>query len=250
MAPNLRRKIPQIQSEAASIDLMGAGAPGRLGSQRIIIDDDKLLKQLETECRRHLALYDRFYTETYGARSPAHLEKFIQNAKAEKGTFWDSFGVASLALLKEAGAGRGVRVLSLGSGIGTVETAAARILGADVTGIEYDRDYATVAKRAADWFKANGLTEGGLNLLQGDFLEHDLKGYDILYYFQLGTSDPKALEEKVLRGLKKGGRFVVYQYENRKGYGFPKLAEKSNLTKVDVKEGGLTLHAGAIFTHK
>ena len=179
---------------------------------------------------------------------------FIPGALTTKGKLWENLGWDNIAILQRAGVRAGVRFCDLGAAMGMFDTACAMLTGASVTGIEYEKDFVHIANLGRDWFCGKQLIDAGkLRFIQGDFLDHDISGYDVLYYFQLGSKDPKAVEDLVLTKMKRGGRFIVYHYDIEGGHPFDRLKDAFSWKRIHVTKKSDTeypeINAGVVFTN-
>jgi SAM-dependent methyltransferase len=117
--------------------------------------------------------------------NPSLQMKYLSTEEnAEKGLFYPSLLEDYLpAFTAEVRPGR--RFLDLGSGDGRVVFLAA-VLGADATGIEYDRSIHEIALAARRRLRRI-IPAGRATLKQGDFLKEDVSRYDVIFYFGDGT---------------------------------------------------------------
>lgn len=91
----------------------------------------------------------------------------------------------------------------LGSGDGRVVIAAAKNYGVRAVGIEKNKLLAWLSRRAVRKSKL----EGRIQILNGDFFEHDLSGATIVTVY-LSQKTNNRLEPKLRRELKEGSRIV------------------------------------------
>jgi len=91
--------------------------------------------------------------------------------------------------------------IDLGSGDGRITFLAS--LFTSSTGIEFDPDLHQVAQ------KINNKLSLKANLIQGDFLKHDLKDYDFIF-INPDNGFHKGLEDKLIKEMDKKARLYVY----------------------------------------
>ena len=123
----------------------------------------------------------------------------------------------------------GARFLDLGSGDGRVVFLAA-LLGAEATGIEYERRLHKVALEARR--RLDGLIEARRAVLtRGDFFREDWGRYDVLFYYLSGSYAEPRIDEKLAREMKSGAMFLVLAGEPKH---FPGLEPVRVLGPVQV----------------
>ncbi|MFQ5876914.1 MAG: SAM-dependent methyltransferase, partial [Acidobacteriota bacterium] len=128
-------------------------------------------------------------------RDPARRQKFLKTEETvERGLFYPSL-LEDLLPSFEAILRPGARFLDLGSGDGRVVFLAA-LLGADATGIEYDRRLHRIARRSRARLEEILDTDRAV-LRRGDFFDEDLGRYDVLFYFARGSFGEDRLLEKI-----------------------------------------------------
>jgi SAM-dependent methyltransferase len=116
-----------------------------------------------------------------------------------KGLFYPSLLDDLLpALQAEVRPGR--RLLDLGSGDGRVVFLAA-YLGADATGIEFERELDHLARRASRRLAGRVPVERA-RFRRGDFLKEDFSKYDVLFYYAHGSYLEQPLLEKIAREMR------------------------------------------------
>jgi len=101
----------------------------------------------------------------------------------------------------------GRRFLDLGSGDGRIVFLAA-LLGADATGIEYERDLDHLARRARRRL-AHLVPIERARLRRGDFFKEDFSRYDVLFYYGHGSYLEKRLLEKMVREMREGSVALI-----------------------------------------
>ena len=101
----------------------------------------------------------------------------------------------------------GIRFLDLGSGDGRV-VFMANVLGADAVGIEYDRQMVAISRQALKTLREL-VDPGRLRIVQGDFFAASWSGYDVIYYFDLGSFEQERVREKLKRELEPGALLLV-----------------------------------------
>ncbi len=102
-------------------------------------------------------------------------------------------------ILKKIPLTKDTRVLDLGSGLGRMVIFFARY-PVQITGIELKKLLHILA-RIRMWF--HPFKQGKIILLQGDFFQHDLSKYDIIYCFHI-TKVAERMAPKMAREMKKG----------------------------------------------
>lgn len=116
----------------------------------------------------------------------------------------------------------GTKFLDLGSGDGRVVFLAA-LLGADATGIEWEKDIHGLALRA-EANLSDLLPRERIHLKQGDFLKERFDRYDVLFYFDSGTFARDALLDKIGAEMRHGARLLL-AHGNLEPIGFVKAAQ-------------------------
>ncbi len=126
---------------------------------------------------------------------PVRRQKFLRTEGiVRKGLFYPSL-LDDLLPALTAVIRPGTTFLDLGSGDGRVVFMAAH-LGADATGIEYDRTLHRIA-RAGRRELTDHFERGRAHLVRGDFFDHDFARYDVLFYFGRGSFGEDRLLEKI-----------------------------------------------------
>jgi SAM-dependent methyltransferase len=133
---------------------------------------------------------------------------FRRAVALEKGLFFPS-GLDEMLPSLKAHVSTGVRFLDLGSGDGRV-VFLANVLGAHATGIEYDATLVATSLRAQKAL-AELLDPVRLRILEGDFFDHAWSGYDVIFYYDLGSSEPARLREKLRSEMKPDAHLIVYR---------------------------------------
>ena len=135
------------------------------------------------------------------------LDYLRREDMSSKGLFYPSLLDDLLpAFRAEVRSGR--RFLDLGSGDGRVVFLAA-FLGADATGIEFERTLHHLARHARRRL-AHLVPIEHAHLRRGDFLVEDFSRYDILFYYAgHGSFLEQALMEKVARELHEGAVAII-----------------------------------------
>lgn len=149
------------------------------------------------------------------------FKSFHHEDKRDKGLFYPS----DLSDVFEAIAAEvrpGTKFLDLGSGDGRVVFLAA-LLGADATGIEYEKEIHGLALRAEESL-ADLLPRERIHLRHGDFLKEPFERYDVLFYFDSGTFARSALFDKIGAEMRHGARLLL-AHENLEPIGFVKSAQ-------------------------
>ena len=132
--------------------------------------------------------------------SPALQMKYLRTeGLEERGLFYPS-SLDDILDGVTAAVRPGTRFLDLGSGDGRVVFLAA-VLGAEATGIEYDRRLYDVARTALERLGAVVPRER-VRLKRGDFFRADWSGYDVIFYFGSGTFAEDRMFAKLAREMK------------------------------------------------
>ncbi len=101
----------------------------------------------------------------------------------------------------------GDRFLDLGSGDGRVVFMAS-LLGAEGTGIEYDKKMVKISRRAGKALRDLVDLER-VRIVRGDFFESSWSGYDVIFYFDLSSFAQDRVREKLRRELDPGAVLLV-----------------------------------------
>ncbi len=140
---------------------------------------------------------------------PVRRQKFLRTEEiVGKGLFYPSLLDHLLPALT-AVIRPGTTFLDLGSGDGRVVFMAAH-LGADATGIEYDRMLHRIA-RAGRRELTDYVERGRTHLVRGDFFDHDFARYDVLFYFGRGSFGEDRLLEKIRTEIR-AEAFLLFSY--------------------------------------
>lgn len=101
----------------------------------------------------------------------------------------------------------GARFLDLGSGDGRV-VFLANLLGADAYGIEYEKELVEASLKAQ-----GGLSDlvepRRVHFLKGDFFEFPWSEYDVIFYFNLSSSDQARVLRKLASEMKADAKLIV-----------------------------------------
>jgi hypothetical protein len=149
------------------------------------------------------------------------FKAFHHEDKRAKGLFYPS-DLADVGDAIAAEVRPGDHFLDLGSGDGRVVFLAA-LLGADATGIEWEKEIHGLALQA-EANLADLLPRERIHLRQGDFLKERFDRYDVLFYFDSGTFARSALFDKIAAELRHGARLLL-AHENLEPLGFVKAAQ-------------------------
>lgn len=176
--------------------------------------DTALLDRVQAECLRAYTpemLAGLFGSEEIPAAalqgSEAAIDELIDVLNVEKGRFFP-FLLEDLRDAFELWVKPGARFLDLGSGDGRVVFYAAS-LGANATGIEYDPEVFGASERARDALGDVLKEDVSINLIQDDFFNHSWSGYDVIFYFDLGSFEQNRLRKKIFSELDPGARLIV-----------------------------------------
>ena len=137
--------------------------------------------------------------------------KTFRFKKLEKGIYLPTFDLINLynAVRKRKFKDK-KRVLDLGSGDGRVIFLFS-LMGYSSTGVEYNEH---LCKLSEDTIKPRLISEGfdvkKARFKQGDFLNENFSGYDIIYFFPGDFNNYKELEDKLIKTMKDNSFFLVY----------------------------------------
>jgi SAM-dependent methyltransferase len=101
----------------------------------------------------------------------------------------------------------GVRFLDLGSGDGRV-VFMANLLGADAVGIEYDKQMVKISRRAGKALR-DLIEPKRARIVRGDFFDSPWSGYDVIFFFDLGSFEPRRVRQKLLAEMDPGAILLV-----------------------------------------
>jgi len=147
--------------------------------------------------------------------------------RLEKGRFLP-FQLEDLTSAFELYVKPGVRFLDLGSGDGRVVFLAA-LLGADASGIEYDKEVFQTSRRALR--SLEGLVDSErVHLKRGDFFKSSWSGYDVVFYFDLSSFEQHRLRKKIAAELDPGARLLVGHQRSE----FPGLQLETTFDSIHV----------------
>ncbi len=167
------------------------------------------LRRIQTIC---FAAYPPALLERMSGRSgppptdvaldPRLQIKYLKTEEVvKKGLFYPSL-LEELAPAFVAAVKPGVRFLDLGSGDGRVVFLAA-LLGADATGIEYDRELHSIALAARGRLR-DLIDPARAVLRRGDFFREDLSRYDVIFYYGSGSLGEDRMVDKLQREMHDG----------------------------------------------
>jgi len=131
--------------------------------------------------------------------------------KLEKGIYLPTFDLINLYnVVRKHKFKDKKRVLDLGSGDGRVVFLFS-LMGYYATGLEYNEH---LCKLSDTVIKPRLISEGfdvkKASFKQGDFLNEDFSGYDIIYFFPGDFNNYKELEDKLIKTMKDDSFFLVY----------------------------------------
>jgi hypothetical protein len=122
----------------------------------------------------------------------------------------------------------GGHFLDLGSGDGRVVFLAS-ILGADATGIEYDKLLVKTSQHALRAL-SDVVNNQRVHIIKRDFFKESWSGYDVVYYFDIGSFHHGRLREKIAKELDPGARLLVAHQQAP----FPGLALETTFESIHV----------------
>ena len=158
-----------------------------------------------------------------------------------KGYYFPALLEDNVAAL-EAYVDPGHRFLDLGSGDGRV-VFLAHALGADATGIEYEPELVEISLAARDAL-GDLIEPEQVRFIEGDFFEHPWSGYDVVFYFDLGSFEDQRLRKKIAAELDPGARLLVYHESTMP---FSGLVREGTIGDVSIyRQPGRTLPPAAL----
>jgi protein-L-isoaspartate O-methyltransferase len=166
-------------------------------------------------------MYENWFSEFWREHSQEFSDKYTMDsfkmsgsARTTIGRYKTSCTSMMLDLMKQAGVVNGTKVLDCGSGIGTSALAMSDVLGSNVLGIEGDSELVSISNRFIEWVKENkGVGSDSVPIInEGDFTSDnfDFSEYEVVFYYNYGSFTPEKLEQKVIKEMKPGSRFVIY----------------------------------------
>jgi SAM-dependent methyltransferase len=190
-----------------------AGAPTKEARTSTPEELEEVLDRIQRECLR--AFPPELLEEMTGVQAipeeveadpTTHPDFVSEDGELDKGIFYPSL-LQELAPGFEAYVEEGSRFLDLGSGDGRVVFLAA-YLGAEATGIEYDERLVEVSRRALEAL-SDIIPADRVRFIRGDFFQHSWSEYDLIFYYDFGSFEPKRLEAKLTQELIPGGHLLV-----------------------------------------
>jgi len=139
--------------------------------------------------------YDEFYKSFYQRGS-------LPVGDTEKGIWGAAITDHLYEFFKKINLGKYKTFLDLGSGDGKVVLIAS-LFGVKAVGIEFDKDLIKTSLKMKEELRLDG------DFIQGDFFDHDLNRYDIIFINPDKGFEFK-LENKLLKEMKKESRLFVY----------------------------------------
>jgi len=188
--------------------LPAAGAPAPLPSP-------EALHRIQSECLKAYPpdlLLDmtsgtmRALPESMERDASATFDVMSKNRDVTKGIFYPSLLQDILPALARH-IRPGSKFLDLGSGDGRVVFLAG-LLGAKAYGIEYEKNLVEISQKAGKSLE-DLIDSKRIHLIQGDFFLQSWSDYDVIFYFDRGSSDRERLEGKIAAELRPEGRFLV-----------------------------------------
>ena len=137
--------------------------------------------------------------------------KTFRFRKLEKGIYLPTFDLINLYnTVKKLKFMDKRKSLDLGSGDGRIVFLFS-LMGYYAIGVEYNKGLYKLSK---DIIKPRLISEGfdvkKARFKQGDFLNEDFSGYDIIYFFPGDFNNYKELEDKLIKTMKDNSFFLVY----------------------------------------
>jgi SAM-dependent methyltransferase len=189
----------------------------------------EVLERIQRECLRaypkevlaKMASGTKEVPEAVDHDPKAQMQFLDKELDVEKGLFYPSL-LEELLPPFERALGEGTRFLDLGSGDGRV-IFLANVLGAHATGMEYDPAMIQTTVRAQE--ALGDLLDGErIELIEGDFFKSTWSGYDVIFYFDISSSEHQRVRTKLLQEMGPDTRLVV-AYEIYPFEGFDLEAE-------------------------
>ena len=152
---------------------------------------------------------------------------FHANIATDKGAFYPAVLHEVLLPFREF-VGPGKRFLDLGSGDGRI-TFLANILGADATGIEFDRNLINVSENALQ--RLEGIVdEDRIHFIQSDFFKIPWSDYDVIFYYDQSSFEQERVREKLIAELSPEAMLIVLRQSNS----FPGMELISSYPHVNI----------------
>lgn len=217
----LRRMAASLLMVLLPLPCLAAGVPAEIDLNSTILEVQNVCFSLyPPELLQRMSGRPGPPPEEVRLNPPLQMKYLSAEEKAEKGLFYPSLLEEYLpAFTAEVRPGR--RFLDLGSGDGRVVFLAAA-LGADATGIEYDRPLHDMAREARRRLRRT-VPARRATLKQGDFLEEDVSRYDVIFYFGDGSYLQDRMLAKLAREMRPGATLLLAHVPEDPG-GFDPLA--------------------------
>ena len=216
-----------IYAWAVAAPPLAADEP-RVSQQLIDEIQRECLRAYPTEMLREMAAeHDGKIPESV-ENSPEEQQEFLTaTINLDKGLFYP-FVLEDLLESFETYVKPGEKFLDLGSGDGRV-VFLANAMGADATGIEYDKGMVKISKQAMETL-GEKIDPERVHFIKGDFFKQSWSGYDVIFYFDLTSFEHHQLRQKISKELDPGARLLV---GHQKG-AFPGLALETTFQSIHV----------------
>lgn len=201
-----RRRVARWVFAVAALLPWGAASPAEPDASEPAISD-RVLNRIQHACLDAYPEWLLAASRGYDAEPPPGEELSSRYVVyTDKGLFHSVF-LEDIVQAFGVYLRPGSRFLDLGSGDGRVVFMAS-LYGADATGIEYDEQLVNVSRQALEQLD-DLLDRDRVHLLHGDFFASSWSGYDVVYYFDLGSFEDDRLVKKITRELDPGAWLLV-----------------------------------------
>lgn len=157
-------------------------------------------------------IYELIADACVAAYPEEYARKFIMGGGLllnEKGGFGISRGMKTIDMLLRQYIHEDDAFLDLGSGDGRIVLLAAQYAHS-ATGIEYDRTLCEISNKALGILDVQKVIDSkSVTFLQGDFFDHSISDYDVIY-LSFGSVDNTKVYEKVVEEMQVGKILILY----------------------------------------
>jgi len=197
-----------LSALAAVLLSVATAAAAELRDAENVVDriQRECLRAYPPEVRAKMASGQMEIPAAVEADPEAQMQFLDKELEVDKGLFYPSLLEEVLPPF-ERYVTAGTRFLDLGSGDGRV-VFLANVLGAQATGIEWESDLVAVSL-AAEKALADLVDPERIEFIQGDFFAHSWAGYDVIFYFDTGSSEHARLRRKLREELGPEARLIV-----------------------------------------
>ena len=240
-SPVLRPRLAAIPPTVLGLAILVASAWSQPLGAESTEDHQALIDEIQRECLRTYPpeMLRAMTAKTQGEggtdeipeavdAAPENQHEFLTSTiDLDKGLFYP-IQLEDLLDTFETYVEPGGRFLDLGSGDGRVVFLAAA-LGAEATGIEYDKGMVDLSKKALARL-GERIDAERVRFIEGDFFKQSWSGYDVIFYFDLTSFEHHELRQKISKELDPGARFLVGHQQGA----FPGLALETVFESVHV----------------